>query len=192
MLATLMFAACGSGSQTNSTASQAASTTASTSTSPSSAGHAPENASIALSSPAFKTETPLPARYTCDGGNVSPPLHWGNIPTDTKELALFLVNMRPVNGKLFANWGVLGLKPTESGLAAGSLPAEAITGRNSLGQINYSVCPAKGKEENYIFVIYSLPSQLSAQPGFNAVALREAAFHAAKSEGLLSVSYTRH
>ena len=33
----------------------------------------------------------LAARYTCDGQDVSPPLAWGAVPADVKQLALFVV-----------------------------------------------------------------------------------------------------
>ncbi|HEY7935409.1 MAG TPA: hypothetical protein VID48_16430 [Solirubrobacteraceae bacterium] len=31
---------------------------------------------MAIASPAFELGGAIPARYTCDGANVSPPLHW--------------------------------------------------------------------------------------------------------------------
>jgi len=47
------------------------------------------------------TTTDLPGRYTCDGPNTSPALRWKGTPADTAELALFAINLQPVDGKLF-------------------------------------------------------------------------------------------
>ncbi|HEV3071430.1 MAG TPA: YbhB/YbcL family Raf kinase inhibitor-like protein [Solirubrobacteraceae bacterium] len=143
-----------------------------------------------LTSPAFKNEEALPSRYTCTGANVSMPLRWSNIPSDTRELALFMVNLADVHGKIFAYWALFGLKPTGK-LTAGRIPPGAIVGRNSLGQTHYSLCPPKGQPTRYIFVIYALPRNIPVRPGFDSVALREVAFHAAKSEGFLRTSYAR-
>ena len=41
-----------------------------------------------LNSSAFKEGGPIPARYTCDGRDVSPPLKWGAVPAGAKFLAL--------------------------------------------------------------------------------------------------------
>ncbi len=168
----------------------AAARTTSTSTTSTAVPHEPEDNNIMLSSPAFKEEEPLPSRYTCTGANVSMPLRWHDIPGDTKELALFMVNLAAVHGKVFAYWALFGLKPTGR-LITGRIPPSVIVGRNSLGQTHYSLCPPKGQPTHYIFVIYSLPRHIPVRPGFDSVALREVAFHAAKSEGFLRTSYTR-
>ena len=38
---------------------------------------------IEITSPAFKEGEMIPAKYTCDGENVSPPLEWGVCPEGT-------------------------------------------------------------------------------------------------------------
>lgn len=43
-----------------------------------------------LISTAFSAGSNIPAIYTCDGANVSPPLSWRNIPNSTKSLALIV------------------------------------------------------------------------------------------------------
>src|ERR1700730_14777265 len=39
-----------------------------------------------LSSPAFSTGQVIPAKYTCDGENLSPPLQWSGAPPGTRSL----------------------------------------------------------------------------------------------------------
>ncbi len=41
-----------------------------------------------LTSPAFEAKSAIPARYTCDGRDVSPPLAWSNPPAGTRRFAL--------------------------------------------------------------------------------------------------------
>jgi phosphatidylethanolamine-binding protein (PEBP) family uncharacterized protein len=179
-----------SATSTSSTASAAASTTSTTTTSTSTTtSEKVPNIDIQLSS-SIKLD-PLPARYTCDGANVSPPVIWGHLPSNTAEVDLFLFNLAPVHGKLFANWAVAGLSPKLTGVSVGRLPAGAIVGRNSYGQVGYSVCPPKGPSVRLAFLVYALPQKIPARPGFNPEALREKALHIAESAGLLGASYKR-
>ncbi len=134
---------------------------------------------------------PVSPHFTCDGANISPPVSWSHVPPTTAEIDLFLFNLAPVNGKLFANWAVAGLSPKLRGLSAGQLPAGAVLGRNSHGQVAYSLCPAKGPAVRYAFLMYALPKKIPVSTGFNAEALREKALHTAASAGLLGLSYKR-
>jgi phosphatidylethanolamine-binding protein (PEBP) family uncharacterized protein len=151
-------------------------------------------ADIRLASPAIKqahlASTPrLGRRYTCRGSDQSPPLRWTGVPSGTKELALFAISTKPVQGKLFFDWAVAKLDPSLKGLTAGSLPAGAVTGQSSSGREAYSICPSGSGLESYVFVLYALPRSLSPQPGFNPAALRQQAMAIARHTGLLVGSY---
>jgi len=148
---------------------------------------------IELSSPVVREGGRLPARYTCDGADVSPPLRWSSIPAGTAELALFVFEFEgeaPGGGSLL-DWAVAGLSPTLRGLAAGALPAGAIVGRNSRGQSRYSICPPPGGIHHYGVVLLALPRPVAAAPGFDADALDRQATSIAESEGLFGFSYER-
>jgi phosphatidylethanolamine-binding protein (PEBP) family uncharacterized protein len=150
-------------------------------------------ADIALSSPAVKragagTST-LARQYTCQGANTSLPLRWRGIPAGTKELALFVISVRPVNGKLFFDWSIAGLSPSLTGLTAGQLPPGAIPGQNGTGHTTYSICPATNQLENYVIALYALPQKLSPKPGFDPATLREQAITLAHHTGLLLAAY---
>lgn len=181
--------AAASATQTSSTPS-ATNASASTTTTSTATSEKVPNVDLQLTSP-VKLE-PLPAHYTCDGANVPPPISWGPVPPNTVEIELFLFNLLPVHGKLFASWAVAGLSPKVHGLSSGRLPAGAVVGRNSHGQIGYSLCPAKGPSVRYAFLLYALPHKLPVKQGFNAEALREKAVHVAEFAGLLATSYKRH
>lgn len=132
----------------------------------------------------------LPREYTCDGADISPPLRWHGIPPDAAELVLFAINLYPANGKLFFDWSVAGINPKLGGLQAGRLPSGAVVGRNGLGHNAYSICPPGSAREQYVFVLFAPPKKLSAQPGFEPLALRSQILDIAPSAGLLSASYT--
>jgi Raf kinase inhibitor-like YbhB/YbcL family protein len=56
-------------------------------------GGAAEGASMAtftLASPAFQNQAAMPKRFTCQGGDTSPPLAWSGAPAGTKSFALIL------------------------------------------------------------------------------------------------------
>ncbi len=181
-----------SATQTSSTESAASSTESAATTTTSSSTTTSEkvpNIDLTLSS-SVKLD-PIPAHFTCDGANVSLPVTWGHLPSNTAEVDLFLFNLAPVHGKLFANWAVAGLSPRLRGVSVGRLPAGAILGRNSYGQIGYSLCPPKGAAVRYAFLVYALPRKIPVTTGFNPEALREKALHTAESAGLLGASYTR-
>jgi phosphatidylethanolamine-binding protein (PEBP) family uncharacterized protein len=195
----LMLAGCGGSSSTQSSSSTAASATPTsstastteteTTTSSTTTSEKVPNINIQLAS-SVKLD-PISAHYTCDGADISPPISWGHVPSNTAEIDLFLFDLAPVHGKLFASWAVAGLSPKLRGLSAGQLPAGAILGRNSHGQAAYSLCPPKGPLVRYAFLMYALPKKIPVSPGFNAEALREKALHTAESAGLLGASYKR-
>ena len=54
----------------------------------SSAQKGDEKMAITITSLAFKEGGMIPAKYTCDGQNISPPLKWEQIPKGTKSFAL--------------------------------------------------------------------------------------------------------
>ena len=41
-----------------------------------------------ITSPAFDQDGETPARYTCEGKNISPPLEWSGVPAGTESVGL--------------------------------------------------------------------------------------------------------
>lgn len=151
-------------------------------------------ASMRLDSPSVPPSSggpgALPVQYTCDGKNTSPALHWQGVPAGTAELALFAMNLQPVQGKLFFNWAVAGIDPALEEIKAGQLPKGAVVGRNSFGKVDYELCP-EGSGETYMFALFALPKKLSPGRGFDPLALRKEVTDTSGSVGLLAVNYTR-
>lgn len=118
----------------------------------------------------------IPSRYTCDGQDASPPLEWGAVPADVRQLALFLVGFRQKPGtrsfSASVEWTVAGLKPTLHRLTAGQLPAGARLGLASDGKPKpYTVCPAKGTFVHYQFELYGVPASVTIPVHFSGASI---------------------
>jgi phosphatidylethanolamine-binding protein (PEBP) family uncharacterized protein len=149
-------------------------------------------ASLTLESAGFKGGAVLSAKYTCDGGNESPPLRWSGVPDEAAELILFALNMNPVGEQLFFDWAVAGLDPSLEEIEEGKLPPGAIVGKNSFGKRGYALCPPKeGESESYIFLLYAIPKALAPAQGFDPMPLRTQVLAQAGNVGLLSATYAR-
>jgi phosphatidylethanolamine-binding protein (PEBP) family uncharacterized protein len=151
-------------------------------------------ADLSLQSPAILAAEGGPGRlsatYTCDGKDSWPQLSWTGVPPGTAELALFAMNVQPVEEKLFVDWAVAGLDPSLEGIEAGQLPKGAVIGTNGFGKRGYSICPP-GSGEIYMFAVYALPRRLSPQKGFDARELRKEVLGASGDVGLLPAVYAR-
>jgi phosphatidylethanolamine-binding protein (PEBP) family uncharacterized protein len=190
---TLILAAllCGCGSSGSQSASNATATHATT-TQPSK--HKNSLETISLISRAVHKGGTISARYTCDGKDVSLPLSWRGVPAGTTELALFLARVvRTARGAsvIGLEWGVAGLKPTLTGVAAGGLPPGAMVARNDAGKAGYSLCPTGGGEATYAVLLYALPRRVSPTHGITAAALRKQVEGITKIGGAMTFHYAR-
>jgi phosphatidylethanolamine-binding protein (PEBP) family uncharacterized protein len=166
----------------SSTASTASTSTASTSQTSSSQSakstntpaHAAKHpiAKIAVASAAFPKGGEIPVRYTCEGGNVSPPLRWGKVPTGTSQL--FVLALSLTAGPQGAiRWAVGGIAPSAGGFGSGQLPPGAVVGRSSDGQVGWSgICPVKGRPQAIIVLLYALRHPVALTPGFQPSAVQ--------------------
>jgi Raf kinase inhibitor-like YbhB/YbcL family protein len=122
-----------------------------------------------LTSPAFEHGGVIPARYTCDGENLSVPLTFAEIPEDAASLALIMDDPDAPMG-VFVHWVIYNIPPASGGLPEG-VPNEPVLeggilqGRNSFGTIGYGgPCPPDGAHR-YMFKLYALDTLLDAEPG---------------------------
>jgi phosphatidylethanolamine-binding protein (PEBP) family uncharacterized protein len=160
-----------------------------------SAGHSKSSTgappvTMEVSVPNLSKGQELAARNTCAGG-VSVPVRWRGVPPHTAQVALFVVNLQPVDGKLFFDWAVGGLSASLHGVAEGRVPAGAVVGRNSLGQVGYAVCPPKGGKESYLVRVAALPHPLPVRQGFEAAAYYQEVEEHATAVGLAGMTYVR-
>ncbi|WP_457597224.1 YbhB/YbcL family Raf kinase inhibitor-like protein [Hydrogenimonas sp.] len=122
-----------------------------------------------LQSPAFEHGGTIPARYTCDGDDISVPLNFAEVPEGTRSLALVMDDPDAPMG-VFVHWVLYNLPPTLGELPEG-LPPEPLLdggiaqGLNSFGRIGYGgPCPPEGTHR-YMFRLYALDLAPDLPPG---------------------------
>ncbi len=130
----------------------------------------------------FAPGAEIPALYTCEGRDLSPPLAWSGAPTGTRSLALIVDDPDapdPAAPRVtWAHWVLYNLPATTSGLPEGvpsaGLPAGTREGLNDWKQAGYrGPCPPIGRHR-YVHKLYALDTTLPDLGTPTAVALEEA------------------
>jgi Raf kinase inhibitor-like YbhB/YbcL family protein len=121
-----------------------------------------ENAKMQISSNAFSHNSAMPAQYTCDGQDTSPPLSWSGIPPGTKSLVLIVDDPDapdPAAPRMtWVHWVLYNLPPTTQGLAEAvrNLPPGTREGVNDWKRTGYGgPCPPIGRHR-YFHKLYAL------------------------------------
>lgn len=123
-----------------------------------------------LTSTAFPAGEPIPARYTGEGDDLSPPLQWLNPPAGTATYAI-VMDDPDAPEKVFVHWVIFNLPGISRELSEGvpkepSLPNGTRQGRNDFGEIGYSgPAPPPGGLHHYAFHLYALDSAFNLPPG---------------------------
>lgn len=142
----------------------------------------------------------IPARYTCDGKDIAPPLEWGPVRSGTSELAVFLLALKPnpATGRfLFTiDWAIAGIDPSLHRLSAGELPPGASIGSTSKGKLRYSLCPPRGSHARYQFAVYAVPKSITVPARFSGPELLHALAEVSSNKiasqgGQFTAFYTR-
>jgi hypothetical protein len=116
-------------------------------------------------SSAFNEGGTIPADFTCDGVNVSPPLRWSNPPASTASIAVVADDPDASSGD-FTHWIVYNLPPTARQLPKNVSPVPVLAsgakqGQNDFEKIGYSgPCPPEGAPHHYHFHVYALDKRL--------------------------------
>jgi Raf kinase inhibitor-like YbhB/YbcL family protein len=116
-----------------------------------------------LRSPAFANQAEIPAKHTCEGKDVSPPLSWSEPPAGTRSFALIVDDPDapdPAAPKMvWVHWVLYDLPPGARELREGasrSLPAGAHQGKNDWKRTGYGgPCPPIGRHR-YFHKLYAL------------------------------------
>ena len=119
-----------------------------------------------LISTAFEQGEPIPAKYSCDGEDISPSLAWGDPPQGTQSLVL-IMDDPDAPGGTWDHWIVFNI-PAEIRELPEAMPAgmkfddvAATFGKNSWGRSDYGgPCPPGGTHR-YFFKLYALDTTLS-------------------------------
>jgi len=117
-------------------------------------------------SSAFENGSEIPARYTCEGENVSPQFFWQGAPEEAVSLALIVDDPDAKSGA-FTHWVVYNLPVIPQGLEEGVSLEDRLSegireGFNDFGRQGYDgPCPPKGDGiHRYIFRLFALKQVL--------------------------------
>lgn len=115
-----------------------------------------------IRSNAFSHNASIPAVYTCDGRDTSPPLSWSDVPGDAKCLALIMddpdVPDPAAPRRTWVHWVLYNLPTERHDLPEGikNLPPGTLEGINDWKRTGFGgPCPPLGRHR-YFFKLYAL------------------------------------
>lgn len=124
---------------------------------------------LRITSPAFSDGAPMPAKFTCEGQDLSPPLAWSGVPDGTESLVLIVDDPDAPDPKAprmtWVHWVLYDLPPSTTGLAegikTGALPPGTKVGLNDWKRADFGgPCPPIGRHR-YFHKLYALDTKLS-------------------------------
>jgi Raf kinase inhibitor-like YbhB/YbcL family protein len=118
--------------------------------------------SMTLTSSAFADNGTIPAKYTCEGQDLSPPLAWSGVPANARSLVLIVDDPDapdPAAPKMtWVHWVLYDIPAGASELPEGvtALPAGTREGLNDWQRTGYGgPCPPVGRHR-YFHKLYAL------------------------------------
>ena len=129
-----------------------------------------------LTSTAFEPRTDIPARYTCDGADVSPPLAWSGAPDGTVSLVLMV---HDPDARGFTHWLAYDIPGGQRGSLPEAVAPDAPSprqGRNDFGKAGYGgPCPPAGTgTHHYVFGLWAVDRSLGLAEGLKPPAVEAA------------------
>ena len=151
---------------------------------------------IKLTSTAFSEGGFIPAKYTCDGQDISPPLKWDSVPKETLSIAL-ICDDPDAPRKTWTHWVIYNLPAETTELAENFPDDETLAdgtrqGVTDFGKTGYGgPCPPAGKAHRYYFRIYALDTKIDVVPIMDKEALQKEMAGHIIAEGQLIGKYQR-
>jgi Raf kinase inhibitor-like YbhB/YbcL family protein len=150
---------------------------------------------ISVGSSAFQEGGLIPAKYTCDGNDLSVPLKWAGAPEGTKSIALISDDPDAPVGT-WVHWVMWNIPPAARELAEGvppkaELPDGSRQGVSDFGRPGYGgPCPPSGTHR-YYFKVYALDAMLDLPNSARKADLVKAMKGHVLAEGQLMGKYSR-
>ena len=124
---------------------------------------------LKVTSSAFQQGGSIPAQYTCEGKDISPPLSWAGLPNNAKSVAMIVDDPDAPDPakpqRVYVHWVVYNMTAQTTSLAENAsksgMPAGAVQGKNDWGKAEYGgPCPPIGRHR-YFFKLYALDTTLT-------------------------------
>jgi len=124
-------------------------------------------------SSSFEIGGTIPAKFTCDGENVSPEISWEGVPEGTKSFALICDDPDAPSGD-FVHWVVFNIPADIDGFKENAEISDiADLGITDYGRPGYKgPCPPSGFH-HYHFKVYALDEMLDAESNIDKYRLLE-------------------
>jgi hypothetical protein len=155
----------------------------------------PRMDTITIDCPAFNNKEPIPAKYSCDGADVSPPLSWSNVPAGAKSIALIVDDPDAPRGT-WVHWVVYDLLPSRDRVEENipktdTIPGGGKQGRTDFKRVGYNgPCPPSGTHR-YFFKIFALDTILNLPAGKTKQDIEKAMKGHILAQGELVGTYTK-
>lgn len=155
---------------------------------------------LIITSPALTNGYPIPAIFSAEGENISPPLEWNRGPKNTRSYAIIMEDPDAPNNPPFVHWLVYNLPPEINSLPGGvpphpelEHPRGARQGINSRGESGYfgPRPPVGDPAHHYHFQVFALDTRLDLPAGADRMQLLTAMSGHILSVGDLMGSYER-
>ena len=115
---------------------------------------------LLIASSVFENKGLIPAKYTCDGDDINPPLQIEGIPENAESLVLIVDDPDAPMGT-WDHWIVWNIPPTEK-IEENSVPG--VEGLNDFRRRSYGgPCPPSGTHR-YFFKVCALDTELNLKP----------------------------
>ena len=154
-----------------------------------------QDMTISVSSSAFPEGGTIPAKYTCDGNDMSPPLKWTGVPEAAKSLALICDDPDAPVGT-WVHWVMWNVPPSVGELAENVSPKPELPDGSRQGISDFrrpgygGPCPPSGVHR-YYFKIYALDTMLDLPSSTRKADLLKAMKGHVLAEGQLMGKYSR-
>ena len=150
---------------------------------------------IIVKSDSFSDGGMIPAKYTCDGANISPQLSWDNAPKGTKSFVLICEDPDAPMGT-FTHWVLYNI-PADVHELPENLPKDKILpngakqGITDFKKVGYGgPCPPNGTHR-YYFKLYALDTLLNLEPALKKEDILKAMNGHILAQGQIMGKYAR-
>lgn len=130
-----------------------------------------------IESPQFENSSKMPEKYSCEGEGVSPELHFSDVPSEAKSLALIIFDPDvPKTLRQDGNWDhwlIWNMNPNLMEIKEGVAPNGVFGLTTSGGTSFVPACPPD-REHRYFFKLYALDIMLDLGEGSTRQEFEEA------------------
>lgn len=109
-----------------------------------------------INSPAFSDNEPMPARFSRQGGNASPPLVFGDVPVGAKSLALVCHDPDAPRTEGWTHWVLWNIAPDMRGFDEASVSHGVVQGTTDWGETKWGGPQPPSGTHRYVFYLYAL------------------------------------